>query len=861
MTTHEAGAAAAATATASDTAPAAAFDTAPATSAIAPFAVSTAAPQAMPVEARPDSVHANEDAVIGKSVTRLEDAALVRGEGCFAADVNFPRQLHMRIVRAQTPHGSLLAVEADAARQMPGVIAVWTGADVADIPPIPFRATTVQGLEPYCQPILAQNHVRYVGEPVAAVFATDPYLAEDAAAAVVVRIEDLPALMDARAEPGEFAPGLSTEPTVIRKGYGDIESAFSAAWAEVELSLSVGRHSGVPLECRGAVARYDAARDVLEMHGAAKKSHWNRDEMAKMIGRSPASVHLYEGHVGGGFGVRGELYPEDVLVCLAALRLRRPVKWVEDRRENLLATNHSREQYHFIKAAIDNDGRLLGIRNRFYHSQGAYVRTHGPRVADMSAGLLLGPYRVPAYEVAGHYRLTNKTPAATYRAPGRYETTFVRERLMDAIAARTGLDPIEVRRRNLIDKSEMPYERPLDALGVDVHLDSGDYAGLLDKTLARVGWDQVRQNLARRRATGERVGAGLAMFVEKSGLGPSDMVRLTVDRSGCIELVTGAGSVGQGMETALAQICAHELGVDYRSIRVIKGRTDQIEFGNGAHASRVTVMSGSATRIAAHKVRDKAIEVAAKMLGLPAHTLEIRQGVVRPRGAQARADSAAAGAGSDAGAAANAGVTLAQVAAYLHPSQKTSNGYAPGLSAEGWFYSEHMNYPYGVHIAQVRLDEGTGAVHIEKYLVSYDVGRAVNPKMIEGQIVGGLAQGLGGALYEEFTYDEAGQPLSTTFADYLMVTAHEMPPVDVLITEDAPSPLNPLGLKGAGEGGTNAAGAAIAAAVDDALGMPGAIRRLPVLPDEILRLLAAEPQPPAKAPVINGEAAGPAGSV
>lgn len=769
------------------------------------------------------------DAVIGQSVTRLEDRALVRGEGQFAADVNFPRQLHMRVVRSQVPHGRLIGIDAGAARQLPGVVAVWTGQDVADIPPIPFRATQVQGLEAYCQPILAQAFVRYVGEPVAVVFATDAYLAEDAAALVVVNTETLPPVMDARLPPAEFLPGLSTEPTVIRKGYGDVDAAFDAAWAHVELELSVGRHSGVPLECRGAVARYDASRDVLEMHGAAKKSHWNRDEMAKMLKRAPSSMHLYEGHVGGGFGVRGELYPEDVLVCLAALRLRRPVKWVEDRRENLLATNHSREQYHFIRAAIDEQGRILGIRNRFFHSQGAYVRTHGPRVADMSAGLLLGPYRVPAYDVAAHYRMTNKTPAATYRAPGRYETTFVRERLMDAIALKTGIDRIEVRRRNLIGKEEMPYTRPLDALGVDVVLDSGDYAGLLDKTLARTDWDRRREDIQRRRQAGERVGLGIAMFVEKSGLGPSDMVRLTVDTSGCVELVTGAGSVGQGMETALAQICAHELGIDYQSVRVVKGRTDQIEFGNGAHASRVTVMSGSATQIAAQKVREKALKVASILLQRPASGLQIRQGVVRPRNEPSAT-----------------GVSLAQVAAYLHPSQKTSHGHEPGLSAEGWFYSDHMNYPYGIHVAQVRLDEGTGAVQIEQYWVAYDVGRAVNPKMVEGQIVGGLAQGLGGALYEQFNYDAAGQPLSTTFADYLMITAHEMPPVDVMITEDAPSPLNPLGLKGAGEGGTNAAGAAIASAVDDALQMPGAIRHLPVLPDEVLRLLATRDADPAQ---------------
>jgi carbon-monoxide dehydrogenase large subunit/6-hydroxypseudooxynicotine dehydrogenase subunit gamma len=781
-----------------------------------------------------DVTTTRHDGMIGRSVTRLEDPPLVRGDACFAADVNFPRQLHMRVVRSAHAHGRIVAIDTASALSLPGVAAVWTGADVAGIPPIPFRATKVTGLEPYCQPILAQERVRYVGEPVAVVFATTPHMAEDAAARVDVQVEALPPVMDASAPPGEFAPGLTTEPTVVRKGYGDVDAAFAQAHAVVALDLSIGRHSGVPLECRGAIARYDAARDVLEMYGAAKKSHWNRDEMARMLGRSPSTFHLYEGHVGGGFGVRGEIYPEDVLVCLAALRLRRPVKWIEDRRENLVATNHSREQRHKVEAAIDAEGRILGIRNTFFHAQGAYTRTHGARVADMSAGLLLGPYRVPAYQVAGHYRLVNKTPAATYRSPGRYETTFVRERLMDAIAQRAGIDPVTARRRNLITSSEMPYARPLDALGTDVVLDSGDYDGLMDKTLARLQWPRLQVELARRRQAGERVGVGLAMFVEKSGLGPSDLVRLTVDVSGAVELVTGAGSVGQGMETALAQICAEELGVDYRRVRVIHGRTDQIEFGNGAHASRVTVMSGSATQIAARKVRAKALDVAARMLDTTADNLEIAGGRVRRR-------QGGSAAGSDGGAQAEGidrTIGLDEVARYLHPGSRTSDGYEPGLSAEGWFYSDHMNYPYGIHAAQVRVDGATGQVHVEKYLVAYDVGRAVNPMLIEGQIVGGLAQGIGGALFEEFTYDEAGQPLSTTFADYMMVTAHEMPAVDVLITEDAPSPLNPLGLKGAGEGGTNGAGAAIAAAVDDALQSPGFVTRLPIKPLAVLRHIA-----------------------
>ncbi len=760
--------------------------------------------------------------VIGRSVPRLEDAPLVRGNGLFAADVNFPRQLAMRVVRSQVAHGTLRTIDIAAAQVLPGVIAVWTHADVADIPPIPFRATKLQGLEPYCQPILANRRVRYVGEPIAVVFAETAYIAEDAADLVLPEIDDLPVVLDAKAPPSDFAPGMSTEPAVVRKEFGDVDAAFAAAFDTITLDLSVGRHSGVPLECRGAIARYDAAQDVLELHGTAKKQHWNRDEIARLLNRPPHGVHLFEGHVGGGFGVRGELYPEDLLVCLAALRLGRPVKWIEDRREHMLATNHSREQQHQVRAAIDADGRLLAIDAVFWHDQGAYVRTHGARVADLAAAMLPGPYRLPAYRVAGHFRLTNKTPAATYRAPGRFETTFVRERLMDAIAARLNLSPIELRRRNLIASAEMPHPRPLDALGTDVVLDSGDYAGLLDRALVRIGWNALQTTLQRRRAAGERVGAGLGFFVEKSGLGPSDGVRISIDHTGGVELVSGAASVGQGVETVLAQIAADTLGVEYRRIRVVRGRTDRIEFGNGAHASRVTVMSGSATHLAAQAIRAMALATAAPLLQARPEELTLANGHV------ARLDAAGIGL-----------MSLAEVARHMGPGSKLMIGRTPGLTAERWFYSDHMTYPYGVHIAVVRLDEGTGQVRVERYLVAYDVGRAVNPMLVEGQIAGGVAQGLGGALFEEFRYDATGQPLSTTFADYLIPTVSEIPELDVLITEDAPSPLNPLGVKGAGEGGINGVGAAIAAAVDDALGRPGAITALPILPTTVHGLLHA----------------------
>jgi carbon-monoxide dehydrogenase large subunit/6-hydroxypseudooxynicotine dehydrogenase subunit gamma len=434
--------------------------------------------------------------------------------------------------------------------------------------------------------------------------------------------------------------------------------------------------------------------------------------------------------------------------------------------------------------------------------------------------MLPGPYRVPAYRAVGHVRLTNKTPGGTYRAPGRFESTFVRERLMDAIAARLGLDRIDVRRRNLIAKEEMPYRRPLATLGTEIVLDSGDYAGLVDKAMQAAKWRELQGDLQRRRAAGECVGAGLAIFVEKSGLGPFDGVRVAVDASGAVEVVTGAASLGQGVETVIAQICADALGVDYRRVRVIHGRTDRIAFGLGAFASRVTVMTGEATRLAAIEVRAKAIEVAAELLQLPADALDIVDGdVVRN------------------GAATGPSVALGEIAKALEPTSRLRGGRTPGLAADGWFYTDHMNYPYGVHVAVARVDRGTGGVTIERYLVAYDVGRAVNPMLVEGQIAGGFAQGLGGTLLEEFLYDERGEPLSVNFADYLMPTAREVPLLDVVITQDAPSPLNPLGLKGAGEGGANAVGAAIASAIDDAIGMPGAITRLPVTPQRLREIL------------------------
>ena len=469
---------------------------------------------------------------------------------------------------------------------------------------------------------------------------------------------------------------------------------------------------------------------------------------------------------------------------------------------------------------MDDDGVILAIDDVYFHDQGAYVRTHAARVVHMTAGILPGPYRVPAYRATGHFRLTNKTPAATYRAPGRYETTFVRERLVDAIAQQLNINRIELRRRNAIGPEEMPYPRPLEALGEEIQYDSGDYIGLLDKQFATIGWDKLNAEVTARKTAGELVGIGVAMFVEKSGLGPTDGVKISVDTSGMVEVVTGGASLGQGFETVMAQVAADALGTDYKNCRVIHGQTDRIPFGIGAHASRATVMTASATHIASLNVRRKALDVAAELLQTAPDTLDIVDGEVVRKDARA-----------------GPSISLGAIAQNLAPTAKARGGREPGLAAEGWFTTEHQVYPYGSHVAVVRVDRETGGIAVERYCIAYDIGRAINPALVRGQIVGGFAQGLGGALLEEFTYSERGDPLAVTFADYLLPAMHETPEPEVLLREDYASPLNPLGIKGAGESGITGVGAAIASAIDDAIGIPGAVRELPVTPQRLKQIL------------------------
>jgi CO/xanthine dehydrogenase Mo-binding subunit len=743
---------------------------------------------------------------IGQSVERLEDPPLVTGRGRFAGDINFARQLHMRIVRSNHAHANIVSIDTEAARALPGVVAVWTAADITDVPPIDFREGPIEKLAPYRQPVLAVHTVRYVGEPIAAVFAEDSYVAEDAADLVTMEVEELPPLLDARDDPGEFSFGRDTEADVLTQGYGDVEAVFKSAAHIVELKLTSGRHSGVPLECRGALGRYDASRDVLELHGAAKVPHRNKELIARMLNRAPASVQCLESHVGGGFGIRGELYPEDILVCVGAMRFERPVKWIEDRREHLIAANHSRNQHHHIRAACTDEGEILAIDDVIHHDNGAYVRTHATRVAMMTCGVLPGPYRVPgAYRAKCHFRLTNKTPVGTYRGPGRFEANFFLERMIDMIAADLGIDRIEFRRKNLITSAEQPYPiahvQPTDARD---EYDSGEYSETLDRALQEIDWPSISK-LQGKLIDGKYHGLGVVCFVEGGAAGPKESARIEVNKDGTMSVYMGTSSVGQGVETVFAQIAADALEVPIERIHhVYHGSTAYVSDGYGAYHSRSTVMGGSAVLDATNNFMAALRQAAGKRLGCAESnvTLDI--------------DKVTGGGRS---------MALSEFA---------------GLTAEGAFLNKKHTYSYGAHVAHITVDARLGRIEIVDYVVVQDVGRAVNPLTLRGQVLGSLVQGLGGAVLEDLKYDENGQFLTGSLADYLLPTATDFPNLRCVVLDDYPSPINPLGAKGAGEGGIIAAGGCMANAVANALSSLGVQpRELPLSPTYIWGLVQA----------------------
>ena len=760
---------------------------------------------------------------VGRPVRRLEDDRRVRGEGTYVDDVHVPDMLHATVVRSPMAHARVRGLDASAARSVPGVEAILGAAELGcALRPIPVRLVPDERLLRYLQRPLATRRVRYVGEPVALVVARSRAAAEDAAERVEVDLEPLPAVTDAGSPPAAalFDHTPDNLASLIEEGFGDLDAAFARAHRVVRLVFRTGRHSAVPMETRGLVAVPDpgAGRDRgrgrgrLTIWGPTKVTHFNRGVLAAMLGWPEHRIRLVEPDVGGGFGARGEFYPEDFLVPCAALRLGRPVKWIEDRVEHLSAINHSREQRYELALALDADGRFLGLKAEMMNDMGAYLRTHGTVVPGLSAGMLPGPYELEAYRCRVRCVLTNKTPTGTYRAPGRFECNAARERLIDRAARVTGLGPVELRMRNLIRPERMPYARGTTILGEEVSYDSGDYPSALAEA-AR--FSEFRSNPAgegRSRAGRHRHGMGLACFVEKTGTGPFEGARAFLERSGALVVATGACDLGQGLETCLAQIAGDALGVDHAGVTVRHGDTDLIPHGVGSFASRGTVMAGNAVHAAVTELRSRVLERAAARLGAEVGGLVLDAGAV-VRGPDGRS------------------CTLAELAA------------EPGLEAVHYFRSEQMAYAHGVAVARVRVDTATGLVVPERIWLLYDVGRVVNPAMVAGQIEGGVAQGLGGALLEELRYDDTGQFLTGSFMDYLLPGTTDMPSIVHRDLGGSPSPRNPLGVKGAGEVGIAGVGGAIANAVADALGdSEGGSDRLPLTPERVFeRARAARP--------------------
>ena len=764
---------------------------------------------------------------IGASVRRKEDPRLLRGQGRYVGDIGLPRMLHAVVVRSPHAHAAIDGLDLGRARALRGVMLVAAAADLGQVSPIPVRLGPRPSLLPFLQRPLANDRVRYVGEPVAVVVAGDRYVAEDAADLVVASYTPLPVVAgstEALAANSTIlhAPAASNLAEHLETTVGDPERALATAQVKIRRRLRIQRHTGIPMETRGLVASYDRGTGLLTVWGPTKVPHFNRQVLSDLLGVPVHRIHFIEPDVGGGFGIRGEFYPEDFLVPWAAMRLGRPVAWIEDRREHMVAANHSREQTHEIEVGATRDGRLLAMVDRVTVDMGAYLRTHGVTVPELTAAMLPGPYRIPNYRCEISCALTNKTPTGTYRSPGRYEATFVRERMMDMLADELGLDPVEIRRRNLISTEQIPYDVGTTALGHATVYDTGAYASPLDAALKAVDYPRLRADLATQRGRGVAVGVGIACVVEKAGTGPWEMARVEVDASGHVVAYSGVASLGQGVETVFAQICAEVLNVSVDDVTVVHGDTALVPYGGGAFASRGTVVGGNAVLLAARTLRDKLLDRAAGLLEVSRDDLVLEGRRVAVRGVPARA------------------LTFRDLADASTPTRALPLGVEPGLSATEFFQAAAMTYPYGTHVAIVRVDVDTGEVRILRYAVVYDVGRAVNPMLVEGQLVGGLAQGIGGALLEELAYDSSGQLLSTTFLDYLLPTSMEMPDaLSVAVLEETPTPLNPLGVKGVGEGGTVGVGAAVANAVADALRPWGTeVLALPLTPDRVRALVS-----------------------
>ena len=769
---------------------------------------------------------------IGAPMIRREDVRFLTGRATFVDDIKLPHMLHAAVLRSPHAHARIRSIDTTAASALAGVEAVFTYDNMAPCAKtIPVRLYPLPGLERFLQHPLAHDKVRYVGEPIALVVAVNRYVAEDALDVIEVDYEPLPVVATMQDALRDQTVLHETEGTNLANRYTLTLGDMDAAWHEADYTrtetFKVHRHTGNPLETRGMVAQYDDGQGELTVWGPTKVPHFNRAILSTFLEMSEQKIHFIEPDVGGGFGIRGEFYPEDVLIPFAAMQVGKPIKWIEDRLEHLKSANHSRQVECEIEIAAKRDGTLLGMRAHMYGDMGAYIRTHGGLVPSSAASLLTGPYRVPAYQATVSCVITNKMGMGTYRAPGRYESCFIRERFLDMVASDLDIDPIELRRRNLIQPEEMPYTLGATRPGIPAVIDSGNYPLALKTALDGIDYDSIK-SLQGTVHNGRYHGIGIGCFVKSTGLGPYEGARIVIGGENQVTVYLGITTMGQGHETTMAQICSDYLGVPMESISVRHGSTDLMPYGVGTFGSRGTVMAGSAVLLASQKLRDKILSIASRYLDVNADRLSFHDGALYRQGETAPR------------------LSLDELVNLAKPDSPYNPG-DPGLEATDYFKCTDLTYAYGVHATHIAVDPETGKIDILRYVVVEDVGQVINPLIVSGQAIGSAVQGIGGTILEELVYDENGQFISGSLMDYALPTSRDVPTIEDITLDTGPSSLNPLGAKGAGEGGIVATGAALANAVSHALAPQGVqVQELPLSPNQIRTWLRSEAtvQPP-----------------
>lgn len=767
----------------------------------------------------------------GERIKRNEDPRLLTGQALFTDDVNLPDMLHAAFYRSPYAHARILSIDVSAARERDGVIAVYTAEELGAywqpgpllVSPPPVKDIV---FNQRTQVPLAKDKVRFVGEPIVMVVAESRYIAEDAVEDIFVDVEPLPAVVG-------LAAALEADSALVHDDLGSNISAhvvqrkgrYEAAKAQadhlIQRTFEYDHGIAAAMENRGVVAQWDRRAQRLTMWDTTQAPVFVRNGMAALLGLSENQVRVIAPFIGGGFGPKIMMfYQEEVLVPWAAMKLDRPVKWIEDRAENFVATTHERSQTHTVEAAFSKDGRILGIHDVFLHDQGAYA-PYGLTVALNSQCTLLGPYDIENYYSEFTAVFTNKTIVTPYRGAGRQHGVFVIERLLDIAARELGIDKAEIRRRNFIPPEKFPYNNEIIYQDfAPLKYDSGNYEPILNKALAMIGYDDFYQNIQpQARAEGRQLGLGLVAYVEGTGIGPYEGARVQVTSSGRVSVATGIGTQGQGHFTSFAQIVADQVGVDVSEVDLVTGDTDQFHWGAGTFASRGAVVAGNAINEAARDVRQKILKLASEILEAAEEDLELSGGEVRVKGVPDRA------------------IPLGQLAQRANPMRgAVKPGTEPGLEATNYFGPEYGATASGIHAMIVEVDPETLDVEILRYVVVHDCGEVINPLILDGQIQGGVAQGIGNAFYEQIIYSEEGQLLTGSFMDYLLPTALDVPRVEI-DHEVTPSPLNPLGIKGAGEAGAIPTGPLFAQAVEDALNDPGLeIRQIPLSPSKLWEL-------------------------